>query len=119
MAVKLELELTRKALVAHNDVSLARWFCHEERLSVSIRTRLSNQGVLEYMLGLQKLDEGAPKGRKGQLLTDAQLITSRSERTIFRYLTLAGQDLETHITENRPIQHDATQTDPHFTAIYL
>ena len=95
--------LAVRSLVAQNTVSLRKWLSCQALTHFSRRTDLTNQGLLEPIIGLAKIYHGATKERKGQLLRDSQSITGRSERTLLRYLAIELKDLEARLASGKAI----------------
>jgi hypothetical protein len=127
MTVKGVLQLAGKALVAQHYVSLTKWFYRKIRIKLSGRTKVSHQGILEYIMGLGKIYRESNKERKGQLLQDATQITRKSERTILRYLQIDPAIIQKRIDEKRPIRagrgrkpkYERAALLPHIKALWI
>jgi hypothetical protein len=63
------------------------------RIFSSRRMILSRQALIEYFIGFLGLYRNAPKSEKTALLTQAQIITGKSRRTIARYLAKSPEKL--------------------------
>lgn len=58
---------------------------------------MSRPALIEYLTGLLQLYKGAPKYQKTLLLTQAQVLTGKSRRTILRYMAKKPEQLSVHI----------------------